>query len=123
MVGKLWSINSNPAAGTVASASIVGTPGTQHYCTGITISWVVTTALAGGQTVYAYLRDGATGVGAILWVAALGLPGTAAIGTQTQIVPQGLLIIGTPGNAMTLEFSAGVASTEQTVSANGYDQV
>jgi hypothetical protein len=122
MINRLWSISANPVAGTVATATLAAAPGVQHFATGITVTWVVSTALAGGQTVNIYLRDGLTGAGAILWVAVLGLPGTAPIGSFAQVVPQGLMIQGTEGNAMTIEFSAGVGSTLQAVNLNGYDQ-
>lgn len=116
----MWSQTSEPAAGSQASASRATSAGNNHVCYGICATWVVTTALAAGVTIDVYLRDGASGSGTIFWRCTLGLPGTAAVGTTASIVVGPMALMGTAGNQLTCEFSAGVASTVQAISFWGY---
>lgn len=111
-----WSIQHTPSAAAQATISKAAVAGFRHICDGITVT------LACGATaqtpLQVVLRDGATGVGAILWSAKVAAPanGMAFIDRHSMGVP------GTPGNAMTLEFvGAGAAATEAAVSMSGFD--
>jgi hypothetical protein len=84
-------------------------------CKSITVSIA---AVAAQGAINVVLRDGATGVGAILWQAVL----IAAAGTSDRITLSGLNIAGSAGNAMTLETTAAPAATNfAVVSLSGYD--
>jgi hypothetical protein len=81
----------------------------------IVATWTVTTALAGGVTAIVNVRDSTTGVGTILWTFQMGLAGTAAVGSTETIVIPGLAIYGSVSQAMTVEFAASVANTQQSI--------
>lgn len=111
-----WSAHADPAVNVVATATrAAGGAGVRHVCTSIAAS-----LSAGGTAsgiVKVYLRDGAAGVGAILWSANLVVP----IGTARNITLSGLSIPGSANAAMTLEFSAaGGATTQENVALTGY---
>lgn len=116
-----WSVTSDPAENTVASATQAAGMGfvpIRHVATSIAAT------LAAGATASAivkvYLRDGDAGVGAILWSGVMVAP----IGTSRGIVLSGLSIVGSENTAMTLEFSAaGGVSTFENVSLTGYSVV
>ena len=111
-----WSINHTPAAATQATITKAAVAGTRHVCKTIT----ATIACAGtAQTPLAvYLRDGATGVGTILWSAKVSAPAN----TSQILQITGLSVVGSVNTAMTLEFAAaGVAASEATVSLSGFD--
>ena len=111
-----WSVFSNPAVTTQASASKAAAgPNMKHVCTGIffTLSAVVAQPL-----IQVNLRDGATGAGTILWQKQYILPAGAVLEVN---IPD-LAIPGTFNNAMTLEFSAAPAATNlESVELTGYD--
>lgn len=111
-----WSVQNTPAAATQATITKAAAAGFRHICDSIT----VTIAAAGtAQTpINVVLRDGATGVGAVLWSAKLSAPANSTATVQLT----SLALPGTSGNAMTLEFTgAGVAASEQAVSMVGFD--
>lgn len=113
-----WSVQHTPAAATQATITKAAVAGSRHVCDSITVT------IAAGATaqtpIQVVLRDGATGVGAILWSAKLSAP----VNSMADIELNGLSIPGTSGAAMTLEFTAGgVAASEQAVSMVGYDIV
>lgn len=119
-----WAIEHRPAAVTQPTVSRAGVANARHVCTGIQASFF-TGANAGDATAITVpqvvvLRDGATGVGAVLWS---GFVGTGASSRSNQTLNlTGLSIVGTAGAAMTLEFTAvpaGVTNTAQ-VSLQGY---
>lgn len=116
-----WTQTSQPAAGSQATATKGAAAGIRHVCAGFIVSVVATTALAGGESAVVNLRDSTTGAGTILLTFSIGLPGTAAIGQTEKVTISGLAIHGTVGNAMTLEFAAGMANAVQSVTLIGYD--
>lgn len=109
-----WTLISAPAANNVATATRAATAGVRHVLTTLTFSCEDT---AGAIVTKCVVRDGATGVGTILWQAILG---TGANG-GFPIPVSGLNIVGTAGNAMTVEFTSTSATTTESVSATGYD--
>ena len=109
-----WNLNSAPVAATQATATKAAAAGKQNVLTSINAS---INATAAQPQVTVVVRDGATGVGAILWQERL----SAVIGTDSRVSLSGLQIVGTTGNAMTVEFTAAPAATNfETVSATGY---
>lgn len=106
---------SNVASATAqATASLPAVSSVQYMAIGIVASIASGATASGVCTVV--LRDGATGVGTILWTAVLASP----VGGSNELVwnaPTDALksypfgITGTAGNAMTLEFTAGGAAT------------
>lgn len=111
-----WSIQHQPAAGAQATITQAAVPNKRHLCTGLTA------CLAAGATaqtpIIVNLRDGATGVGTILWSGALSAP----VNQAASIPIAGFHIPGTIGVAMTLEFAtAPVAGAQLTVSLQGHD--
>lgn len=113
-----WSVQHTPAAATQATITKAAVAGSRHVCDSITVT------IAAGATaqtpIQVVLRDGATGVGAIVWSAKLSAP----VNTVAVVQVSNLGIPGTSSNAMTLEFiGAGVAASEQAVSMAGRDMV
>jgi hypothetical protein len=95
-----------PGAGVQAVATIAGVV-SKRQTAGMIRGELVQNAGAAG-VIRLRLRDGASGVGAILQSWTVGIPATA--GASMVIELSGLAIRGTAGNAMTLEFSAGFAA-------------
>ncbi len=115
-----WSVTSNPAAGSQATASqTAGATGVRHVVDCIAYSAAATTA----PTLTALtinLRDGASGAGTVRWTYQVAIPAT----TGQAVAPFsacGLALYGSAATAMTLEFSAGLANLIQSVSLSGYD--
>lgn len=112
-----WSVTSDPAVNTQATVTRAGVVGVSHVCTSIGLC-LSNSGAAASAIVKAYLRDGASGVGAVLWSANI----IAGPGFGDYVHISGLNIVGTAGNAMTLEFAAaGGANTQENVSLTGYD--
>lgn len=100
-----WSIRHTPALNVQATITrAVGAAGQCHMATSIS-ACVLLGAGAAAANIDVVLRDGAAGVGAILWSRALTVVGSAA-GSQCTVDLSGLSIIGTAATAMTLEVTA-----------------
>lgn len=118
IVNKLanFSVHADPAAAAVASVSrAAGGLGVKHICTSIH----ATLNAGAGATgiIKLYLRDGAAGVGAILWSASIQAPAAGF----AKIELSDLSILGSANAPMTLEFSAaGGAGSQENVSFTGY---
>jgi hypothetical protein len=111
-----WTLTSAPAAATAPSATRAAVAGVRHILRSIQAS--VNATAAQGTPIVFVVRDGATGVGTILWQDRIIVP----IGFTDDISVSGLNIAGTTGNAMTVEATAAPAATNfATVSATGYD--
>lgn len=111
-----WAVSAIPAAATRATVTLAGAVGTRHVCRSIT-ACLVNDAAAQTGPCFVYLRDGASGVGAILWAGVL----RGGANANGQISLSGLNIVGTAGNDMTLEFDvAPDAGHNQTVAMTGY---
>jgi hypothetical protein len=106
--GSRWSVISNPAAGSQATASIAAEASVRHVVDCIAFSAASTTApVLTALTVN--VRDGATGAGTIIWTNQVVIPA----GTGQNVAPMnfcGLNLVGTTNTAMTLEFSASLAN-------------
>jgi len=112
-----WTGFSDPAAAAQATVTrAAGGAGVRHICNSISASLSGGTVASGIRKVY--LRDGAAGVGTILWAGNMQV----AIAGSEEIQISGLSIVGSANTAMTLEFdaAAGVASQEN-VTMTGYD--
>lgn len=111
-----WTLTNAPAAATAATATRAAVAGVRHILKSVQASLQAVAAQATPVTFV--VRDGATGVGTILWQDKVLAP----IGFNDSISVSGLNIAGTTGNAMTVEFTAAPAATNfVTVSATGYD--
>jgi hypothetical protein len=110
-----WSEQANPAVGVLATVTRAAGGGTvRHVCRSIQGTLIVTGAAANGSLV---LRDGATGVGTILWSCRLF---GATSGDRVAI--SGLNIVGSANTAMTLEFTGAPGGADfQNVALTGYD--
>lgn len=115
-----WSITAQPAANTVASATrAAGGAGVRHVLRTINATIGFNPAPA-AAVVSVYVRDGASGVGTILWIDQANVEAVA--GRAARVVATGLNLVGSANTAMTVEFSAaGGASTFETITATGYD--
>lgn len=113
-------VSANPAANVVASATHAALSGKAHICQTIHATLTSNASLAAAFAGSIVLRDGASGVGTVIWASSLSVPNVA--GTASAPVEiSGLAINGTPGNAMTLEFTAaGGAGTFETVNFTGF---
>lgn len=84
------------------------------------IAYVAGTVAPAVTNVLCNLRDGASGAGAILWSVLMATQAVA--GDKDDYTSDGHNIVGTAGNAMTLEYvAAGGANTLETVALGGYD--
>jgi hypothetical protein len=116
-----WSVISNPAAGSQATASkAAGATGVRHVGNCISFS-AADTAAPAATLLTVNLRDGASGAGTILWTAEVFIPATAGAQAAAPFEECGLNAIGSSATAMTLEFSAGLANLIEAVSIQGYD--
>lgn len=111
-----WSIQHDPAVNVQATISrAAGGAGIRHICT--SIHGTLSAGGTAGAAVKVYLRDGAAGVGAILWSGSLAV----ATGGTANLALSGLSIVGSANTAMTLEFAAaGGLTTFENVSLTGY---
>lgn len=110
-----WAVNNTPAASAQATVTKAAVAGFAHVCTSISATLSAVVAQAAVQL---NLRDGASGAGTILWSKQVILPA----GGVWEVSISNLVIRGTNGNAMTLEFSAAPAATNlEAVSLTGYD--
>ena len=115
-----WSISNAPAAGTQATSSrAAGAAGVRHVVNCITASFVNNTN-AGAQSTTLVIRDGASGVGTIIWQTLLSTTGNG--GSFDRVALCGLNITGSAATAMTVEFTAAPPATEtEIVQLSGYD--
>lgn len=112
-----WTLTNAPVAATAATASrAAGGALVRHVLKSIQASLNAVAAQA--APVVAVVRDGATGVGTILWQDRLMAP----VGFTDRVSVDGLNIVGSLNTAMTVEFTAAPAATNfETISASGYD--
>lgn len=116
--GTRWQGISAPAAAAQATFSKAAVAGVRHVADCVTIA-LSAIAAPTATSVSVNLRDGATGAGSVIWTQTLAAPASTGVLANTFIC--GLALIGSPNTAMTLEFSAGVASVSESVSLSGYD--
>lgn len=110
-----WAVVNEGAAGVRATVTRAAVAGTRHVCRSIAVS---VGAVNAQGILFARLRDGASGAGAILWSRAFVL----AAGTSAGAEVSGLNIVGSVNTAMTLEFDvAPAAGNFQVVAMSGYD--
>jgi len=118
--GGRWSTTSTPAAGSQSTASRAAGTGTlRHVADCVTVSAGAATAPGAATILTINLRDGATGVGTILWQTTIAAP--AATGQHGTVYFCGLNLIGSVTTAMTLEFSASLGNEQESVTLTGYD--
>lgn len=108
---------SQPAVATQASATDPAIAGVRHVAKAVTVNLEANAAQA---DIIFNLRDGASGLGAILWTIRLALAAGVTY-AQTFPLPD---VFGTAGNAMTLESAAAPAATNfASVVLHAYDTV
>jgi len=114
-----WTVVSNPAAGSQATASIAAEASVRHVAD--TICFAAASVAAPALTALTVnLRDGATGAGTVIATWQLAI--SAATGQNTApFCTEGLNLVGTTNTAMTLEFSAALANLSQSVTVTGYN--
>ncbi|MBZ5662703.1 MAG: hypothetical protein LAO08_20065 [Acidobacteriia bacterium] len=117
--GARWSVVSNPAVSTQASASkAAGAAGVRHVADCISVTAGASTAPTATSLVI-NLRDGASGAGTVLWSVDVNAAATAANHGAYNFC--GLNLIGSPATAMTLEFAALLTNEFESVTLTGYD--
>jgi hypothetical protein len=118
--GGRWSVTSSPAAGSQASASqAVGAQGVFHVADCVSYSAGAIAAPAATQLTI-NLRDGASGAGTVLWSKTVAVPATAGVHITGDFCGLNLINVSN-STAMTLEFSAALASEFESVTLTGYD--
>lgn len=110
-----WTLTNAPAVNTIATDTrAAGGAGVRHVLTSLACNIInVTNAnLVAAAPVMVIVRDGASGVGPILF----------QYGAIGQILsPTGLFILGSPNTAMTVEFNVAPGATNfEVVSATGF---
>jgi hypothetical protein len=121
MAGGQWNVNNYPAVTTAASASKTAASSTGPdvlRCRSLSVSVAGDGAVATGK-IKAVLRDGATGVGTIIWSATLQAPAT---GSANIDIPD-LDYRASIGNALTLETTSAPAGTGQAACSMAGDVV
>lgn len=101
------------AIATQAAAGV----GVRNICTGISGSLYGVAAI--GNTVLLVLRNGAPGVGAVLWLQQLNRIGSPA-NQEVNINLTGLFIPGSANTQMTLECSAAAAGAREIITLTGF---
>jgi hypothetical protein len=115
-----WSVVHQPAANVVATATKAGSAGVRHVATGLYADLVAGAVAPAAAATAAVLRDGAAGAGAIIWAQQVSVQAIAGDRDNIEIADEN--IVGTAGNAMTLELqAAGGANTVESVTLTGYD--
>jgi hypothetical protein len=111
-----WSIqNASAANGQATANQPAAAAGVRHVLTALCFT-EVGTALGGAVGVN--VRDGLTGVGALLWTGQLICPANDC----RILAMSGLSIVGSAATQMTVEFSGGGgANVFESVSASGFD--
>jgi hypothetical protein len=112
-----WSVFSNPAAGSQATASLAAEASVRHVADCVAFSAASTSAPA-LTALTINLRDGATGAGTVIWTYQVAISAS----TGQNVVPHsicGLMLTGTTNTALTLEFSASLANLIESVSISG----
>ena len=117
--GARWDVLSTPAVSLQATASkAAGAAGVRHVADCVSYSAGAIAAPA-ATTLFINLRDGATGVGTVIWSKTVTIPATAAPHYDFSFC--GLNLIGTAATAMTLEFSVLLTNESESVTLTGYD--
>lgn len=116
-----WSILSGRVDGGTASVSIAGVPGVRHIATSLSYNFSSKAAI-GALDFNVVIRDGASGTGAVIFEHSYSLPAGSIPPFAFGLTGGAALLTGTPGNAMTIEFSAGIANFIESVDLSGYDQ-
>lgn len=116
-----WTIVLNPGVNTQATATQAARQGERHIATGIYAQLVAGAVAPTAVQLSVILRDGPSGTGTVIWSGVVALTAVAGAAANPVQIPD-LFIKGTPGNAMTLEFSAaGGANTFESVTLTGFD--
>lgn len=116
--GSEWRLLSAPGAAVQATATHAAATGLRHVLTSMSFFIAIAGTAPGSLDVI--VRDGATGVGAILWQGQI----QTATNNSAQVIvnfndEDG--IIGTAGNQMTVEFAAGPGTSNfERLNATGY---
>lgn len=115
-----WTLAAAPAANTIATATrAAGGVGVRHVLRSINATLIGVAAIAAPITIV--VRDGASGVGAILWQDRLF---AAAAGSKDRVTLGDLNIVGSDNADLTIEFLAAPGATNfQAVAATGYSGV
>lgn len=118
--GSRFTVNSAPAAGSQATASIAAEASVRHVATGICFSSgsAVAPVLTSLQV---NLRDGATGAGTVLITFEVEIPASTGVDTAPFCTQFTGGIAGTTNTAMTVEWSASLANLKQTATLIGYN--
>lgn len=115
-----WSAFATPALAAQATCNrAAGGAGVRHVCKTITFTLSASTAPVATQMVIA-LRDGATGVGTIIWSLSIQVPAAAFI---QNLHITGIDVMGSANAIMCLEFTALLANLNESVAMTGYDVV
>lgn len=117
--GSRWTVTSNPAAGSVASASIALEAGVKHVVDTVCFS-AGSTAAPAATSLQINIRDGATGAGTIIGVFELDITATTGQNVAPQCITN-LNLPGTAGTAMTAEFSSLLANLKEAIFITGHN--
>jgi len=120
--GAEWTEFHAPAANTQATITHAAVVGKAHVADCVIAAFVAGATAPVAATVNVVVRDGAAGSGTIKFQRPLSI--TAVAGDPgVPMEACGLSIVGTAGNAMTVEFTAaGGANTIESVFIRGYDR-
>jgi hypothetical protein len=114
-----WVVSASPAANIQATVTRASAAGVRHIARVIAADLGANPA-PGATLANPVLRDGASGIGSPLWQRLLTLQAVAGSSDHAQAASYNL--VGTAGNAMTLEFLAAAgANTFEAVLLSGFD--
>lgn len=112
-----WTITNRSAAGSAATASQAAPASANTTNRQVNRLRALQCSLQGvaAGTDQLVVRDGATGVGNIIWTSDM----IVAVNGYALLSLTGLDLRASPGNALTVEFVSGVASDREAVNAQG----
>ena len=111
-----WTLNANPAKGTLGSIVLPAATGIAHVLTHITAR-VVNDLSSGVQATILEVLDGAT----VIWAWQMILPASSATQQEFDSFDNDVFLMGAGGSSMTVQFTGTNASLYQMLSITGHD--
>lgn len=115
-----WTVTNTPAVGVQAVASkAAGGAGVRHIISGFSAG-VRANGVAMNSPFGVAVRDGASGVGVLLWLEILTVDALVNQFSSDKMGRIGLSLLGSPNTAATVEFSAAVGNAAESVNMAGW---
>lgn len=118
-----FSLTNAPAAGSAATATKAAVTGVKHVPDCVAAEFTGNASLAAAAAGTLVIRDGATGVGTIVYQVPFTVGAAPGNTAHFLLCPVGgLALPTTAGNALTVEFTAGATNVLESVYLKGHDE-